>query len=294
MSNHIIDDARVNNSVNEQQQNIKVNTRTPFFITPNKFIQDPKLHPETKVVGCFLQSLPEKWTIHPKWIQEQLGISRRSWLKAATQLKELNLLTLVQGGPECGSYYMFSFFGNEVTELVEPRIPKTHSRTDSPKLVSLIKKTEKQLFNKKENIYVDLKADDPLPDPVIEIFEYWQAVLNHPRSILDDKRKRSIQKALKDYSITDLKKAIDGCKNTPFNMGENKDGFIHDDITLILRSSTNIERFIGNLVSKPRVGKKSFSERETTAFETRKDRLMKMVTPKRVEKDVTNETLLIR
>jgi hypothetical protein len=293
MSDHITADAHVNDLVNEQQRNIRVKTKSPFFITPNKFIQDRSLLPETKVVGCFLQSLPETWNIHPKWIQEQLGISRRSWLKAATQLKELKLLTLIQGGNDHGSYYLFSFFGNEETELVEPRIPKTHSRPESPKLVSPIKKTEKQLFKDKENINVDLKADVRLSGCEIrEIFKYWQTTLNHPKALPDQKRRKSIEKALKSYSAADLKKAIDGCKNTPFNMGTNDTGEVYDDVSLIFRSSAHIERFIRNSISQPRVGKKSFSEREREAGDIRADRVKNMLEEYNRKQEAKKEKVL--
>lgn len=70
--------------------------------------------------------------------------------------------------------------------------------------------------------------------------------MNHPRAKLDNKRKSIIKKALKLYDVTELKKAIDGCANTPYHMGKNETGQIYDDINLILRDSDHIERFINN------------------------------------------------
>lgn len=86
---------------------------------------------------------------------------------------------------------------------------------------------------------------------VQEIFQYWQQVMEHPHSHLDDKRKRVIQAALKNYSIADLKKAIEGCSKTPFNMGDNDQNQRHDELTLILRDAAHIERFIGNDTHPP-------------------------------------------
>ncbi|MDW9176989.1 hypothetical protein SE924_10065 [Legionella pneumophila] len=78
-----------------------------------------------------------------------------------------------------------------------------------------------------------------------EIFNHWQLVMNHPRAKLDAKRQRAIKNALEfGYSIDDLKLAIDGCANTPFNMGENDRRQVYDNITLILRDADHIERFI--------------------------------------------------
>ncbi|KTD21998.1 hypothetical protein [Legionella israelensis] len=80
-----------------------------------------------------------------------------------------------------------------------------------------------------------------------EVFEYWKTIMNHPRAKLDNKRKRVITNALKlGYSLFDLKKAIDGCANTSYNMGKNENNQVYDDIGLILRDADHIERFINN------------------------------------------------
>jgi hypothetical protein len=82
---------------------------------------------------------------------------------------------------------------------------------------------------------------------VDEIFEFWKTTLNHPRSILDAKRKKRIQESLKiGYSISDLKYAIVGCSKTPHNMGVNDQGQIYDSIELIFRDAGQIDRFIAN------------------------------------------------
>lgn len=81
-------------------------------------------------------------------------------------------------------------------------------------------------------------------DDVFLIFEYWKKVHNHPKAKLDEQRKRKIKLSLKNYSVDQLKKAIDGCKRSKHHMGENKDGVVYDDISLILRDSAHIEKFI--------------------------------------------------
>ncbi|HAT1987401.1 TPA: hypothetical protein JBA32_03880 [Legionella pneumophila] len=80
-----------------------------------------------------------------------------------------------------------------------------------------------------------------------EIFQYWQETLKHPRAKLDKKRQSIIKQALNlGYSTNELKQAIDGCANTPYNMGKNNSNQIFDEIGLILRDSAHIERFINN------------------------------------------------
>lgn len=79
------------------------------------------------------------------------------------------------------------------------------------------------------------------------IFTYWQQVMNHPRAKLDKKRNSAITQALElGYTVNELKQAIDGCAKTPFNMGQNDSNQCYDDIGLILRDATHIDRFIKN------------------------------------------------
>lgn len=80
-----------------------------------------------------------------------------------------------------------------------------------------------------------------------ELFKYWQEVMNHPKAKLDKNRKGAIQKALKlGFSIDELKQAISGCSKTPYNMGQNDSGQVHDYMSLILRDAEHIERFMNN------------------------------------------------
>ncbi len=78
-----------------------------------------------------------------------------------------------------------------------------------------------------------------------DIFTYWKKELNHPRAKLDDKRKKKITALLKiGYTIEDLKTAIDGCKKSPFHQGQNKRQSVYDDIELICRDASHVDRFI--------------------------------------------------
>lgn len=84
------------------------------------------------------------------------------------------------------------------------------------------------------------------------IFSYWQNVMNHPQAKLDKRRESKITQALKlGYSDEQLKQAINGCAKTPFNMGNNDRYQRYDDIELILRDATHIDRFISNSINPP-------------------------------------------
>lgn len=122
--------------------------------------------------------------------------------------------------------------------------------------------TEKSREEERESREEERKAEACNAKKVSEVFKYWQETLNHKRSKLGDDKKKVILAALKTgYSVDDLKQAIMGCSKTPHNMGENDRGEKYDQLTLILKNSGQIDRFIGNSASPPTGsnGQKSFN-----------------------------------
>ena len=81
---------------------------------------------------------------------------------------------------------------------------------------------------------------------IYEVFDYWRTVMNHPKAILDKKRKTIIAKTLKSYNndSANLKLAVDGCAQSGFHMGKNPLGEVYDSIELILRDADHVEKFI--------------------------------------------------
>jgi len=87
---------------------------------------------------------------------------------------------------------------------------------------------------------------------ISEIFAYWQTTLGHPRARLTADRKAAVRRRLAEgYSIDEIKRAIDGCKASPFHQGENDAGAVYDDLTLICRSGSKLEQFIGYASRRP-------------------------------------------
>lgn len=93
---------------------------------------------------------------------------------------------------------------------------------------------------------------------VQEVFDHWKQVHNHPRAQLDEKRRKVIQRALKSYSLADLKLAIDGCKKSDFHQGKNDARTVYDSIQLILRDGDKIDSFIALAAKKPKGGEMLF------------------------------------
>jgi len=91
----------------------------------------------------------------------------------------------------------------------------------------------------------------------LEVFNHWKTTMGHDKAQLDDKRKALIKQALKwGYDAKQLCEAISGCAKTPHNMGDNERGQRYDGLSVILKSADQIDRFIRNSHSPPKVDAK--------------------------------------
>lgn len=158
--------------------------------------------------------------------------------------------------PECSlrdiAYREIKAFLEEMSEtFVEPF--EKISCKPYQKLMLNQEQEQKQKQDKNEAIgEVETSHIDDCLSFTQELFAYWQSAMNHPRARLDKKRKARIMQALQlGYSVDDLKRAIDGCARTPYNMGKNELGQKYDDIELIFRDSSHIERFMNNYSMPP-------------------------------------------
>jgi hypothetical protein len=79
---------------------------------------------------------------------------------------------------------------------------------------------------------------------VVEVFTYWQTVMDHPDSRLGKDRVRVIEARLKEgYTVEQIKAAVDGCKASAWHMGENERRKRYDGLELICRSAEKLDAF---------------------------------------------------
>lgn len=106
-------------------------------------------------------------------------------------------------------------------------------------------------------------------EAVARVFEYWKQLLGHSRSRLDQKRRRKIEMRLSDgYEEQDLIDAIIGCANSPFHRGENERHTRYDDIELILRDATHVDKFVALAEKKKARDEKEAADRQPRASVT--------------------------
>lgn len=97
-------------------------------------------------------------------------------------------------------------------------------------------KTEKQLSKAAE-----------LNNQAIDVFNYWKTVMRKSRVKIENSPERltAIKSMIrKGYTVETIKQAVDGCKSTPWNMGDNPKGKNYNDLTLICRNSSKLDSFL--------------------------------------------------
>jgi hypothetical protein len=104
---------------------------------------------------------------------------------------------------------------------------------------------EEEYSSSSHSTGVDLPTQPKLSGDVRRVFDHWRTTLGHDRAVLDDKRRRKIEAAIKSHGVETALAAIDGCASSDWHMGRdpNSNGKRFDDLTLILRDAEKIEKF---------------------------------------------------
>lgn len=92
-------------------------------------------------------------------------------------------------------------------------------------------------------------------DSTDRVFAHWVATMGKDpaRSRLNAARKAKL-KARRSEGYTDeqLCQAVDGCRLSPFHMGQNDRGEVYTDLATILRDGTTVEKHIERVTNAPR------------------------------------------
>lgn len=84
-----------------------------------------------------------------------------------------------------------------------------------------------------------------MTDLISRLFSHWQTIHDCHRSRLDQKRQKALQDRLKDgYTEEDIRDAIEGCALSDWHMGQNERRQKYNDLTLICRDASHLDRFI--------------------------------------------------
>jgi hypothetical protein len=82
------------------------------------------------------------------------------------------------------------------------------------------------------------------PKAVLRIFAHWRERCDHPEARMTPLRANAIRRVLSQgYSEGDVVRAINGAAASDFHQGTNDRGKKYDDITLICRDGSYLEKF---------------------------------------------------
>jgi len=219
-----------------------------FVIVRNEVARDERISYRARGLLIAILSRPDNWTIRAEQLASESSVEGRDAVRTA--LKELqaagylvsNKVRNSDGQIQWESVVYDSPQSAESPETENPSPVKPASvelaTVSQAPLEELSTRTEK----KKKTPTGDTVDDR---DSVREVFAEWIKVTGRSleRTILDDKRRRRIEWALKTYSRTEITQALQGWKRSKWHRGENTAGKVYDELTLIFKDSANFERF---------------------------------------------------
>lgn len=130
--------------------------------------------------------------------------------------------------------------------LNDVRLMSGHS-TDKVRPEKSRGEESKSREDKQKHLPDSQAKSDEFASQVNEVFEFWRNTLGKDsRTKLTQKRSSKVKARLKDgFTVAELCQAIEGCAKSPFHMGQNDTGAVHDDLELICRDDSKVKRFIG-------------------------------------------------
>ncbi|QRS18169.1 replication protein [Klebsiella oxytoca] len=193
-------------------------------------------------------------------IAQLTGISRQNVNKAKRDLLSMNCL-IVEGNKigvnKAVSEWKFSKC-LQVSNLVSKSETKSVSKLETKEVSELethkrhsLKTTLKTDLTPivptgdgcEKRVVEEVIQDEPLADPVRQVFAHWQTEHHHLTAKLDDKRRKRIKARLAEgFTADELCRAISGAKGDPWLMGKNPSKKRYDGVETILRDAAQVER----------------------------------------------------
>lgn len=229
---------------------------TKFYTLDKSISEDNRLSWAARGLLIFLLGKPDNWEVSVKHLinQTQDAIGKASGRDAVRvilkELEQAGYLIADFARAEGGAFNGMAYTVCEMPQTTSPETDfpapgKPAPAEPAPANPHLIKTDLKQ------DTELEEETNKPLVDLVAEVFDHWRVKMSSPRSKLDDKRKRLIANALKNYQVEDLKQAIDGCAASPFHMGQNDRKEKYNGLDLILRNADKIDGFIAKAIDRP-------------------------------------------
>ncbi len=244
-------------------QTLVDNRRLGFFMIENKIFDSgtaARIGPyATTVYSYLVYRAGNKDRCYPKLsvVCDDTGISEPTVIKSIDRLIDEKLISKTKT-KTVNHYTIEDHLQTKRGLLSESSQTKREIATDSTTLSPPLTRTRHTEQDTRD------MSGSPDHDPVNTVFNNWKTILEHPKAVLDGKRRTKIKQALKAHPVADLKKAFQGCSLSPFHMGDNDRLQRYDDIALILRDAGQIEKFMNYADHPPQKREKPYSPETDT------------------------------
>lgn len=119
----------------------------------------------------------------------------------------------------------------------------TRGHTASPPVTPNLTKPNRTKPNQ-DHLGGDSEAGPKQPDPVREVFEFWQADTGHKAAKLTDEKRKHIGARLKDFTVEQLKQVVRNRRLSPHYMGQNETKTVYDGIDNLFRNTDRVEKLL--------------------------------------------------
>lgn len=166
---------------------VRVSKKTNYVVLDKGFLQDKGLSWKAKGLLSYMLSLPDDWEFYLDELEQHATDGMSSLRSGFKELQERGYVSRNRTRQDDGTFKWITTV-HESTTCENPQV-------DNPQVDNRRLLNNKELNNKELNIYT--------------LFEHWQSkdIIKH-RSI-NQQMKSHINARLKEYSIDELKKAID-------------------------------------------------------------------------------------
>lgn len=211
-----------------------------FTIVRNAVARDQRLSYRARGVLLAILSRPDNWNTTSENLAREATEGRDAIRTALRELEANGYIERNRLRKQDGTY-VWEAVVYDVPQKPAPGNPPMDNQAsgnqateNQSSLKELVRKNEKKK---------DLSSD--VPADVAEVFSVWLEATgkDQERTKLDKKRRARIEWALKSYPKADVLDAVVGWRNSPFHSGRNDRGATWNELTLLLRDSTQLERF---------------------------------------------------
>ena len=206
------------------------------------WIRGIEIHVKRGQIAWSELTMSKRWKWSRGKVRRYLGVLQNKGMAVQQTNKLTTILTIC-------NYDVYQ--SDETTDSTTGRT--TDSTTDGQQTDNrrYTNKNDKKEKNDKK-VVTDTSGDSSPNDAVREVFDYWRQVMGKNNlTKLTKERRNKIQTRLKEgYNVDQIKQAIDGCAQSPFHMGKNDAGTLHDDLELICRNGSKLEWFATSVGAK--------------------------------------------